>query len=63
MRWLAGLSGKPRLWLVLVSAVGLLIVIVGAGHQQATVQAAPVAFNVGLTMRQIMPQLNVTGKG
>ena len=44
MRWLAGLSGRQHVWMVLVSAVGLLIVVVGAVHQQSTVEAPLLSF-------------------
>ena len=44
MRWLAGLSGRQHVWMVLVSAVGLLIVVVGAVRQQSTVEAPLLSF-------------------
>ena len=62
MRWLAGLSGRQHVWLVLVSAVGLLIVVVGVVHQQSTVEAPLAAVTVGMTVQQIAPQLDVTGR-
>jgi ferredoxin len=45
-----------------VSAIGLAIVAVGAMRQAATVQAQPVAATVDMSIRQIAPQLEVTGK-
>ena len=62
MRWLAGLSGRQHVWLVLVSAVGLLIVVVGVVRQQSTVEAPLAAVTVGMTVQQIAPQLDVTGR-
>ena len=62
MRWLANLSGRQRLWLALVSVVALAIVVVGVLRQEATMQAQPVTATVDMSMKQIAPQLGVTGK-
>jgi ferredoxin len=62
MRWLASLSHSQLLWLALVSVIGLAIVAVGVVRQKATAQMQPVAFTVAMTMKQIAPQLGVTGK-
>jgi len=62
MRWFAGLSRRQRLWLALVSAIGLAIVAVGVVRQAATVQAQPVAATVDMSIRQIAPQFEITGK-
>ena len=61
MIWLVALSGRQRLWLVLVPPEGLLTVAAGAVHQRRTAHGAPVAFNVDMSIQQIAPQLNVTG--
>jgi ferredoxin len=62
MRWLASLSRRQRFWLALVSAIGLAIVAVGVVRQAATVQAQPVAATVDMSIRQIAPQFEITGK-
>ena len=62
MGWLARLSRRQRLWLALVSVIGLVIVAVGVVREKATVHTPPVAFTVAMTMKQIAPQFGVTGK-
>ena len=62
MKWVASLSRRQRLWLALVSVVALAIVVVGALRQAATVQVQPVAATVDMSMKQIAPQLGITGK-
>jgi len=62
MRWLASLSTRQRLWLAFMSVIGLAIVAVGMVRDAANVQAQPVAAAVDMSMKQIAPQLGVTGK-
>jgi len=62
MRWLASLSGRQRLWLCLTAVVGLVVMVVGALRQEATVQAQPVALTVSMSIKQIAPHLDVTGR-
>jgi ferredoxin len=62
MRWLASLSGRQRLWLSLTLVVGLAIMAVGVLRQEATVHAQPAAVTLDMSMKQIAPQLDVTGK-
>ncbi|MBE9566441.1 MAG: 4Fe-4S binding protein [Proteobacteria bacterium] len=62
MRWLASLSGRQRLWLVLTAIVGLVIMAVGVVRQGATAEAEPAAVTVEMTLKQAAPQLGVTGK-
>jgi ferredoxin len=62
VRWLSSLSGRQRLWLSVTFVVGLVIVAVGLVRQEATVQAEPGALTVDMSMKQIAPQLGVTGK-
>ncbi|UCC67180.1 MAG: 4Fe-4S binding protein [Armatimonadota bacterium] len=62
MRWLASLSGRQRLWLALAFVAALVIVAVGVMRQKAAGQTGPAAFTVDMSMKEIAPQLNVTGK-
>ena len=62
MGWLTSLSRRQLLWLALVSVIGLAIVAVGMVREKATVHTPPVAFTAAMTMKQIAPQLGVTGK-
>jgi NAD-dependent dihydropyrimidine dehydrogenase PreA subunit len=62
MRWLASLSGRQRVWLLLTLVVGLVIMAVGLVRQEAAVETRPAAVTVDMSMKQIAPRLDVTGK-
>jgi ferredoxin len=47
---------------MVVCAVGLALLAVGAAREHATPEAQPVAADVDMSMKQIAPQLGVTGK-
>jgi len=56
------LSRPQRLWLALALVAALAIVAVGAWRHKAVAPTPPADFTVEMTLRQIAPQLHVTGK-
>ena len=62
MRAFAKLSGRQRLWLVLTVLAAVAIVVVGGLRQKETGPHLPSEFIVEMSIKQIAPGLNVTGK-
>ena len=58
----ANLSVRQRLWLILTLLAAIAIVVVGGVLQETPVPVSPSEFTVEMNMKQIAPQLNVTGK-
>ena len=56
------LSGRQWLWLVVTLLAAVLIVVVGALQQEEAASPLPSQFTVEMSIKQIAPRLNVTGK-
>ena len=59
---LSNLSGRQRVWLALALLAAAVIVAVGALRHKTAPPALPAEFTVEMSVRQIAPRLNVTGK-
>jgi len=59
----ANLSGWQRLWLVVALVFAVAVVVVGALRQKEADPPVPSELTVGMSIKQIAPRLNVTGKG
>ena len=62
LRTLPSLSGRQRLWLVLTLLAAVGIVAVGGFRQKAVAPVLSSEFTVEMSLKQIAPRLNVTGK-
>ena len=60
---LPNLSGRQWLWLVLTLLAAAAIVVVGALPREAAAPPLPSEFTVEMSIKEIAPRLNVTGKG
>ena len=59
----ANLSGRQRLWLVVALVSAVAVVVLGALRQKDADPPLPSEFTVEMSIKQIAPRLNVTGKG
>ncbi|GAG37714.1 unnamed protein product, partial [marine sediment metagenome] len=62
MKMLSSMSGRQRLWFVLTVLAAVAIVAVGGFRQKAATPVLPSEFTIEMTIGQIGPRLNVTGK-
>ncbi len=58
----ADLSGRQRLWLVVALLAAVALVVVGALRQKEADPPLPSEFTVEMSIKRIVPRLNVTGK-
>ena len=58
----ASLSGRQRLWLVIALMSAAAVVVVGGLRQKEADPPLPSEFTVGMSIKEIAPRLNVTGK-
>jgi len=63
MRIFANLSGRQRLWLVVALLSAVALVVVGGLRQKEAEPPSPSEFTVAMSIKEIAPSLNVTGKG
>ncbi len=63
MKVLSNLSGRQRFWLVLTILTAVAIVAVGGLRQKEAAPPLPSEFTVEMSIKEIAPRLNVTGKG
>ena len=63
MRVFANLSGRQRVWLVVALVSAVAVVVVGGLRQRKADPPSLSEFTVQMSIRQIAPRLNVTGKG
>jgi len=59
---LSNLSGRQRLWLVLTLLAAVAIVVIGGLRQEAARPVLASDFTIEMSIKQIAPRLNVTGK-
>ena len=59
---LSNLSGRQRLWLVLTLLAAVAIVVIGGLRQEAAPPVLASDFTIEMSIKQIAPRLNVTGK-
>jgi len=62
LKTLSKLSGRQRLWLVLTLLAAIAIVAVGWLRREAPTPVLPSEFTVEMSLKQIAPRFNVTGK-
>jgi len=60
--WFLQISSKQRIWLAATGAVMVLIILVGGLLEASRERFTPVELNIGMSIKDIAPQLGVTGK-
>jgi ferredoxin len=59
---LSGLSGRQKTWLVIALLAAIAMVVAGALLQAPAVPAEPAGLTVEMSIKEVAPQLDVTGK-
>jgi len=60
--WFSQISLKQRIWLLAAGAGMLVIIVAGVLLDSPGRPKAPIDFNIGMSIKEIAPQLGVTGK-